>query len=267
MVAGDDRFYRWVTSQENYYPEYRWEWKGVVEQVSQLAATRTIAVLDVGCGSGDFLSLINAIPGVEAWGLDATETSIEVARAKGLNVVCADTEQFIKKYPEKKFDLVTSFHCIEHVEDPVSFMRSIKALLIADCGAAWISAPLSPMSFEYGWFDPLNNPPHHMSRWSIVALKKLAQIVDMQVAITSSPAGGTVPRALRALMLSKLGKVGYGGALRAIRVALTNVAEFTREIAIQSRRPKIDGRVAGDTFLAVFKWPDLEIGRAVTFIH
>src|ERR1700676_2813515 len=52
MIPGDDPFYRWVTSQPNYYPSSRWEWQSVVEQITHAAASRPISLLDVGCGSG-----------------------------------------------------------------------------------------------------------------------------------------------------------------------------------------------------------------------
>jgi SAM-dependent methyltransferase len=160
--------------------------------------------------------------------------------------------EFLLLHPSKRFDLVTSFHCVEHVEDPILFMRNIKSLLKPEGGVAWISAPLSPMSFEYGWFDPLNHPPHHISRWSKTALEKLADITGFEVSVTSSPAGATISRALRALMLAKVGRLRFSGGIPAIILAAKNLPDFAREFIAQSRRPKIDGKTAGDTFLAAF---------------
>jgi 2-polyprenyl-3-methyl-5-hydroxy-6-metoxy-1,4-benzoquinol methylase len=255
MIAGDDVFYRWVTSQPHYYPSFRWEWQSVVEQIARAAASRPISILDVGCGSGDFLSLIKSVRNVDAWGLDATITSVDAAKARGLNAVCADMNEFLLLHPSKRFDMVTSFHCVEHVEDPVSFMHNIKSLLKPNEGVAWISAPLSPMSFEYGWFDPLNHPPHHISRWSKTALEKLADITGFEVSVTSSPAGTIISRALKALMLAKVGRLRYGGGTQAILLAAKHFPDFAKEFIVQSHRPKIDGKTAGDTFLAAFTLP------------
>ena len=255
MSPGDSEFYAWVTNQPDYYPAFRWEWGPVVERISRVSALAPISILDVGCGSGDFLSLIKDIPGVDAWGLDATTTSIETAKARGLQAICADMQKFLALEPAKKFDFVTSFHCLEHVDNPVSFMRDIKHLLKLDGGVAWISAPLSPMSHEHSWFDPLNHPPHHMSRWSMTALNKLAEVTGLNVSLTSSPARSNIRRAARALMLAKTGRLDHKDPIHALIFSLRHFPDFLREWSVQSRRPRIDGRREGDTFLAAFTRP------------
>ena len=129
MIPGDAPFYRWVTRQPGYYPSLRWEWESVVRQVAGAAARHPVSMLDVGCGSGDFLTLLKNAPGVDAWGLDSTATSVQAAKARGLNAVCTDIVGFLALHPARRFDFVTSFHCIEHVENPVAFMREIRTLL------------------------------------------------------------------------------------------------------------------------------------------
>lgn len=37
------------------------------------------------------------------------------------------------------------------------------------------------MSFESGWFDVLNHPPHHMARWNLAAYRKLAEILGVKM--------------------------------------------------------------------------------------
>jgi SAM-dependent methyltransferase len=252
MIPGDETFYKWVTSHPNYYPSVRWEWRTVVERIARASASRRISILDVGCGSGDFLAQIKSIPGVDPWGVDTTMTSVERARGRGLNAVCADLDRFLSLNPSRRFDFVTSFHCVEHVENPISFMEGIKRLLKPNGGVGFVSAPLSPMSIEYGWFDPLNHPPHHLSRWSRPALEKLAEITGFQISITTSPAGSSISRALRALALAKRGVLHSGGRVQKIILAVRNLPEFYEACKMQRRREKIDGKTAGDTFLAAF---------------
>jgi 2-polyprenyl-3-methyl-5-hydroxy-6-metoxy-1,4-benzoquinol methylase len=252
MIPGDGTFYRWVTSHPNYYPSVRWEWRSVVEKIARAAAVRRTSVLDVGCGSGDFLAKVKSIPGVDAWGVDTTMTSVEKARARGLKADCADLDRFLSLNPSRRFDFVTSFHCVEHVQNPISFMEDIKRLLNPIGGVALVSAPLSPMSIEYGWFDPLNYPPHHLSRWSRTSLQKLAEITGFQISITTSPAGSSVSRALRALALAKRGVLYSGGRVQKVILAVRNFPEFYAACRMQSRREKINGKTAGDTFLAAF---------------
>jgi len=37
------------------------------------------------------------------------------------------------------------------------------------------------MSFESGWFDVLNHPPHHMARWNLAAYDKLAEMLGVKM--------------------------------------------------------------------------------------
>ena len=258
MEAGDDDFYQWITRQSGYYPAFRWEWRIVIESIRRLSAQRPISVLDVGCGSGDFLSTINEIPGVDARGIDTTASSVQAGRARGLNIDCADMARYAMDNPNRRFDVVTSFHCIEHVSDPKGFLSAITSFLKPDIGVALVSAPLSPMSFETKWFDPLNHPPHHLTRWSLRALQELSKAIGLELSIETSPARLSVFRALEAFELEKKGALKSGRRLRQVWVALRGLPEFIQEWAAQSRRPMIDGRVIGNIFLAAFSRPGFQ---------
>jgi SAM-dependent methyltransferase len=72
-----------------------------------------------------------------------------------------------------EFPVVTAFHCLEHVKDPVNFVRELLRVT-APVGKLFLSTPYSPMSFEMEWFDILNHPPHHMTRWTVAAYRRLA---------------------------------------------------------------------------------------------
>ncbi|GAA0326743.1 hypothetical protein GCM10009087_41280 [Sphingomonas oligophenolica] len=250
MQPGDNIFYDWITKQAGYYPEFRWEWASVLKIFAEAAEDREIQILDVGCGGGTFLKLAREIPNVKVVGVDMTSQSVEDCKAAGLDVVCGDIEEFHRQRPEDRFDFVVSFHCIEHVSDPVSLTREMASLL-ADNGALLVSAPLSPMSFETIWFDPLNFPPHHLSRWSVAALEKLGQQVNLTAEINSNPAGSNRSRASRALALSKIGPSATRPQTWAC--SILNPMEFIKEFGRQKARPQLNGVSLGNTFLAVFR--------------
>ena len=89
-------------------------------------------------------------------------------RAKGWagRVRCQRLESFLAEHAGGElFDFVASFHCLEHVPDPRGFVAAMLAALKPG-GSLLLSTPYSPMSVENHWFDPLNHPPHHMSRWN-----------------------------------------------------------------------------------------------------
>ena len=114
------------------------------------------------------------------------------------------------------------------------------------------------MSFEHTWFDPLNHPPHHLSRWTTTALERLAAVTGFDIAITTSPPRSIPYRAVRALILAKTGRLRYRGPFHALALVAGHLPYFVRECIVQSRRPRIGNRTAGDTFLAAFTVPGPE---------
>ena len=85
-------------------------------------------VLDVGCGTGRHLDLVRrALPGAETHGVDLSEAAVEVARRKG-HVGHAGRFEDVA-LPPGGFDLVLSFHVVEHVARPDRFLaRCAEAL-------------------------------------------------------------------------------------------------------------------------------------------
>lgn len=71
-------------------------------------------VLDLGCGDGDFVELLveNGIP---ATGVDADELCCAAARARGLDVVCADVFAYLRSLPEASVEGIFCAHLVEHL--------------------------------------------------------------------------------------------------------------------------------------------------------
>ena len=94
-------------------------------------------VLDVGCATGIFLSIL-AEKGWEVWGVEpSAECAIE-ARKKGIKVTGGYFEK--SKLPEGFFDLVVFNHTLEHMEDPVRVLRKAGGLL-KEKGRVLVDAP------------------------------------------------------------------------------------------------------------------------------
>ncbi len=71
-------------------------------------------VLDLGCGRGEWLSLL-AGEGIAARGIDANRIQVEFCRAAGLDVVEGDVFALLAAVPDASTDVVTAFHLIEHL--------------------------------------------------------------------------------------------------------------------------------------------------------
>lgn len=80
-------------------------------------------VIDVGCGEGRFLALLNA--DAERWGVEPNEIAAEKAEALGFKVLNARYEDCENLIPNAYFDLVTCNDVIEHLIDHDYFLFSI----------------------------------------------------------------------------------------------------------------------------------------------
>jgi SAM-dependent methyltransferase len=71
-------------------------------------------VLDIGCGRGDWLELLNE-EGINAYGVDADERSVELAIARKLDVRLGDAFAHMSEIPAGSLAAITGFHLVEHV--------------------------------------------------------------------------------------------------------------------------------------------------------
>jgi O-antigen chain-terminating methyltransferase len=76
--------------------------------------TERTAVLDVGCGRGEFLELMRET-GVPASGVDLDEESVALCRTKGLSAEVADAFDYMSAAPDHSFDGIFAAQVIEHM--------------------------------------------------------------------------------------------------------------------------------------------------------
>jgi O-antigen chain-terminating methyltransferase len=75
--------------------------------------TPSLPILDLGCGRGEWLELLNA-SGYTAHGLDINRVMIEQCRVRGLEVAEGDVITYLQSLPDASLGAVTGFHIIEH---------------------------------------------------------------------------------------------------------------------------------------------------------
>jgi SAM-dependent methyltransferase len=259
-TPGSEEFYNWTVSHDDYYPTDRWEWGVVRERVKVLAADRAkpLTIVDVGCGAGDFLEVLRNIPNVRGIGIDLTEKSVKACRERGHEAYCA-TLQNAREFISTPIDVVTAFHCLEHVADPLAFIVQARDLMDPN-GRMMISTPYSPMSFEETWFDPLNHPPHHITRWCEKPYQVVADRSGMVPTIFLGPVRSLLRRTAQAFLL-QLGITTPHPAFRR-RVLTLMLAGARHPLALanqlihQMRRRRVHNRHAPDVIL-------VELYRAV----
>lgn len=61
-------------------------------------------VLDVGCGDGELLSLLEAERDVDGRGIELSQSNVNLCVGKGLSVIQGDADRDLANYPEAAFD-------------------------------------------------------------------------------------------------------------------------------------------------------------------
>jgi len=83
-------------------------------------------LLDIGCSTGDFL--IEARNYYQPEGLELSKWAVDIARKRKLRVYGC----LLKEMPAQKYDVITLWGVIEHLEYPVKEIKQIKRLLNKD---------------------------------------------------------------------------------------------------------------------------------------
>ena len=124
------------------------------------APLRRGRILDVGCGTGEFLAHMHrrgwTVCGVEP----LARARIAAQRTPGVEVL--DVAGF-RALRERRFEIVTLWHALEHVHDVDGYLAHIGGLLV-DGGALVIACP-NYASFDAGYYGRswyAYDPPRHL---------------------------------------------------------------------------------------------------------
>jgi 2-polyprenyl-3-methyl-5-hydroxy-6-metoxy-1,4-benzoquinol methylase len=171
-LAGDEAFYQQLSSATpDYYRTTRWEYAPALE-----LCRRGQKLLEIGCGAGHFLRQAEAIV-AEVQGLELNREAI--AQSVPGRVLPQTIEAFAPS-AEAAFDVVCSFHVLEHVVHPDSFLRSALSC-VRPGGLLILSTPNSRhVTFELRR-DPFDLPPHHMGHFSRDAYGRVAEVLGAEL--------------------------------------------------------------------------------------
>jgi SAM-dependent methyltransferase len=173
QASGSPSLYVELCRNEWYYGAEKWEHDVALEDIGD--ARR---VLEIGCGSGAFIARARDEKGVTVEGLEQNPDALVEATKRGLCVSCGSVERLARTQTEL-YDVVCSFQVLEHVPSPRAFIDASLALL-APGGRLLLGLPNSE-SFLRHQFNPLDMPPHHISRWNSEVLRRLPRIFPMRL--------------------------------------------------------------------------------------
>jgi SAM-dependent methyltransferase len=149
--------------------QLQWDYRWDIMQFLKGPPDRKGNLLDIGCGTGFFVKRAVKM-GFNGYGIELNERSIRIGREYfNLETLYPlSLKEFITVNPGLKFDVVTLFQVLEHIEDPHCLMEEIESVTHKDT-IVIISVPNRER-----WPDPSgkesDSPPHHLTRWSLKAL-------------------------------------------------------------------------------------------------
>jgi SAM-dependent methyltransferase len=151
-------------------------------------APRRGELLDIGCGTGNFLAAArDAGYGVTGIELDRNAACFAKERLGLQKVLALTISDFAEQHAEERFDVVTFFEVLEHQATPVEFLQKVRACMRPG-GVIALSVPNRER-----WLtgpDVLDYPPNHFLRWNAAALKKFLSAQGFEIlSIREQPAG------------------------------------------------------------------------------
>lgn len=175
QAAGGAGLYEQLEKFEWYYMKEKWEFSLAL---NLLKGADT--VLEVGVGEGNFLRLAK-IAGLDVQGVELNPKGAERARAMGFIVHERILHKLSEEIPDR-FDAICSFQVLEHIPDPISFLRGMLGMLRPG-GRLILSVPNSAVMRK---IDPsnqelLNQPPHHMGHWDEKVFRALERLLPLEV--------------------------------------------------------------------------------------
>jgi SAM-dependent methyltransferase len=156
--------------QEPVYLELERRYRGTEAEIGERIAHYVPAlagrgeVLDLGCGRGEALALLEA-QGIPARGVDSSAAMVDECRAKGLSAEVGDLFEVLAERAAGSLGGVVSFHVIEHLP-PASLDRLVRLAFgaLAPGGVLILETP-NPLSLVVAarnfWLDPTHRRPVH----------------------------------------------------------------------------------------------------------
>jgi methionine biosynthesis protein MetW len=118
-------------------------------------------VLDVGCGDGQLMEILQKERGARARGLEVEQSGVNRCVAKGLAVVQGDADHDLPVYPDNAFDVAVLSKTIQELARPRAVLAELARI-----------APRVVVSFR--------NYGHWRVRWTLLTTGRVPQLGHAQ---------------------------------------------------------------------------------------
>lgn len=146
-------------------------------------------VLDVGCGDGALLQLLEERKQVDGRGIEVTREKVNACVARGLSVIQGDADRDLDKYPDKAFDYAILSLTIQATRHPKPVLENLLRIgrhaivSFPNFGHWWVRAQLlftgrmpTTVNLPEAWYD---SPDAHLC--TIRDFADLCRVIDARV--------------------------------------------------------------------------------------
>jgi SAM-dependent methyltransferase len=127
--------------------------------IADMTFPRTAPILDLGCGRGEWLDLLQAA-GYKTLGLDINAAMLEQCQTRGLKVVQGDAYSYLRSLPDDSLGGISGFHIVEHLPFEQLVGLIAEAFRVVQPGGFVLFETPNPQNVLVGSFSFYLDPTH-----------------------------------------------------------------------------------------------------------
>jgi len=147
-------------------------------------------VLDLGCGNGAFLSLLQSQRGCTGYGVEIDDANVLACVQRGVSVIQLNLEQGLSMFDDQSFDVVLQIDTLQHLRNAETMLRETArvgrmGVVAFPNFAHWpnrwsVLTGRMPVTkrLPYQWYDTPNIRVGTYSDFAVLAQKNNLRITD-----------------------------------------------------------------------------------------
>lgn len=160
------------------YNQYRFDFR-LLEKAAGIQIGDSVSYLDVGCGSGERVTYVSARGCARSVGIDRYDFGKRQSHA---NVELINTE-IVDYRPSERFRVVSMFHVLEHVEEPVVILRHLCSEILEPDGVLVVQVPnygsIERKLLGRRWFGL--DAPRHLFQFDAATTRRAVEGAGLEV--------------------------------------------------------------------------------------